>query len=66
MAKRLDMKSVNKTLSRNKVFKTEMRKKVIKPFESSKNKLIKDLYYFCKKKNKLYIIVFFYNISCFI
>jgi hypothetical protein len=42
MAKRLDMKSVNKTLSRNKVFKTEMRKKVIKPFESSKNKLIKD------------------------
>ena len=42
MAKKVDMRSVNKSLSRSKVFNSEMRKKVIKTFESSKKRLIQD------------------------
>ncbi len=42
MGKKVDMRLVNKKLSLNKVFKSEMRKKVISTFESSKSKLINE------------------------
>lgn len=42
MAKRLNMRSVNRSLSVNRAFKSEIRKRVVKSFESSKKKLIQD------------------------
>ena len=42
MAKKIDMKLVNKQLSYNKPFKGEMRKKVIKTFDRSKNLLFQE------------------------
>tara|TARA_Y100000361_G_C11119038_1_gene322142 strand:- start:149 stop:736 length:588 start_codon:yes stop_codon:yes gene_type:complete len=42
MAKKIDMRSVNKSLSVNKAFKTGMRQKVIKSFESSKKRLLQE------------------------
>jgi hypothetical protein len=42
MAKKINMKSVTKSLSYNKAFKSGMRKKVVKTFESSKNRLLQE------------------------
>tara|TARA_Y100000114_G_C11759088_1_gene328516 strand:+ start:2563 stop:3147 length:585 start_codon:yes stop_codon:yes gene_type:complete len=42
MAKKIDMKLVNRQLSYNKPFKGEMRKKVIKTFDRSKNLLLQE------------------------
>jgi hypothetical protein len=42
MAKRLDTNAINKTLSRNRAFKSEMRKKVTKTLESSQKRFLMD------------------------
>ena len=42
MAKKLDMRLVNRKLSSSKIFKSEMRKKVIKTFDSSKRQLLRE------------------------
>lgn len=42
MGKKLDMRLVNKKLSSSKIFKSEMRKKVIKTFDSSKTQLLRE------------------------
>lgn len=42
MGKKLDMRLINKKLSSSKIFKSEMRKKVIKTFDSSKTQLLRE------------------------